>query len=73
MQKRSIFSLLGYLLFASISMVSFGQGIVTGDISGIVTGKSKSGSTEPVYNATLSSDVKQPITGWGCFPGFIDW
>jgi len=70
---RSYHLLLVYLLFASISMASFGQGIVTGDISGKVTGKNRPGLNVPAYNATLSSDVKQPITGWGCFPGFIDW
>jgi O-glycosyl hydrolase len=29
--------------------------------------------TVPTYRSTLSSSVQQPITGWGCFPGFIDW
>jgi O-glycosyl hydrolase len=27
----------------------------------------------PEYSITLSDSVIQPITGWGCFPGFIDW
>lgn len=22
---------------------------------------------------TLATEVKQPITGWGCFPGWVDW
>jgi len=27
----------------------------------------------PTYSITLSDSVNQPVTGWGCFPGFIDW
>ncbi len=27
----------------------------------------------PTYSITLSDAVNQPITGWGCFPGFVDW
>lgn len=30
-------------------------------------------SPNPTYSATLSSSVQQPITGWGCFPGWVDW
>jgi O-glycosyl hydrolase len=28
---------------------------------------------ESTYSVTLSSEVKQPITGWGCFPGWVAW
>ena len=27
----------------------------------------------PTYSITLSDSINQPVTGWGCFPGFIDW
>jgi hypothetical protein len=27
----------------------------------------------PTYTVTLSDSVNQPVTGWGCFPGFVDW
>jgi O-glycosyl hydrolase len=45
------------ILTWSITYKSFGQ---------TITG-------EPNYTITLSESVNQPITGWGCFPGFVDW
>jgi O-glycosyl hydrolase len=31
------------------------------------------GQSMPTYTITLSDSIMQPVTGWGCFPGFIDW
>lgn len=31
------------------------------------------GQAIPAYTITLSDSVSQPVTGWGCFPGFVDW
>lgn len=31
------------------------------------------GQSVPTYTITLSDSVSQPVTGWGCFPGFVDW
>ena len=42
----------------------------------MISCKSSGPSTKagiPAYSVTLSDSVNQPITGWGCFPGFIDW
>jgi O-glycosyl hydrolase len=27
----------------------------------------------PAYTIILSDSINQPVTGWGCFPGFVDW
>ena len=45
-------------------------------VSAIISCKSSGPSTKtviPTYSVTLSDSVNQPVTGWGCFPGFIDW
>jgi O-glycosyl hydrolase len=30
-------------------------------------------AVEPIFTFTLSKDLKQQITGWGCFPGWVAW
>ncbi len=44
-----------------------------GDNPGSITSSSASAASVPTYAITLSDSVNQPITGWGCFPGFVDW
>ncbi len=61
------------IVLASILGTSFGQGTTSEKSSPKPTGESGSAANGPTYRATLSDSVHQPITGWGCFPGFIDW
>lgn len=44
-------------------------------LTGLISFKSSGQSiaSAPNYTITLSDSVNQPITGWGCFPGFVDW
>ena len=52
------FLVMSCLVTSMISYVTYGQTLKAGI---------------PAYSVTLSDSVNQPITGWGCFPGFIDW
>jgi O-glycosyl hydrolase len=57
----------------AISSESSGQATDKTGISGKSSGSSESGANAPAYSITLSDSVNQPVTGWGCFPGFVDW
>jgi len=46
--------------------------VVVKAFSDAVPDRSEPVASVPTYRATLSSDVNQPITGWGCFPGWVD-
>jgi O-glycosyl hydrolase len=61
------------ILTGVFSYRSFGQTIASADIPGSTTSGSESTVSVPKYTLTLSDSVNQPITGWGCFPGFVDW
>ncbi|MBK8884129.1 MAG: hypothetical protein IPN67_17715 [Bacteroidales bacterium] len=52
---------------------SLGQITASMDLSAVLTNMPGSATGAPVYSITLSESVNQPVTGWGCFPGFVDW
>ena len=62
-----------FILPVAILSDSFGQPVTKNDVPGSKTKGSGSKSGLPTYTIALSDSVSQPITGWGCFPGFIDW
>jgi O-glycosyl hydrolase len=73
LKRRAFLPILLSILLASISAASLAQGIPAGDNAAKPAGGSAAAANTPTYSATLSGTVQQPITGWGCFPGFIDW
>jgi hypothetical protein len=73
LKLKSFLLIMVCLLTGVISYRSFGQTIAKADIPGSLTKGSESTVTIPTYTITLSDSVNQPITGWGCFPGFVDW
>ncbi len=53
-------------LFCALASLKFlGQGNIAAAAGAV--------AAEPACVVTLSGGVNQPITGWGCFPGFVDW
>ena len=77
--KETFFKMQSFLLIFlcllswGVSIKSYGQSIAKMEIPVTLPGRSEAGVPIPAYSITLSDSMKQPITGWGCFPGFIDW
>jgi O-glycosyl hydrolase len=71
-RSNSLLPILIGILLASLSATCCGQEAATGDTSPKPTDEVASAVSVPTYTATLSSSVNQPITGWGCFPGWVD-
>ncbi len=49
------------------------QPLASSDLQGGSAKEAGSAVAVPSYSITLSGRKSQPVTGWGCFPGFIDW
>jgi len=70
---RSILPFMFIFLFGSGSLKCHAQGNASQKAAGKVINEQELAKRAPTYTISLSGSVNQPITGWGCFPGFIDW
>lgn len=70
---RSLLPLLFIFLLGSVSLRCYSQGNAGPKTSGKVINEQELAKRAPTCTIALSGIVNQPITGWGCFPGFIDW
>jgi len=73
LKLRSFLLIMFCILTGVVSYRSSGQPLARTDIPGSLTIGYEAAKTLPNYTITLSDSVNQPITGWGCFPGFVDW
>jgi O-glycosyl hydrolase len=70
---KSLFPIIFIIMFGLVSENSNSQTKAGSDPGGkVITGR-ESAKKAQTCTVSLSGSVNQPITGWGCFPGFIDW
>jgi glucuronoarabinoxylan endo-1,4-beta-xylanase len=70
---KSFIAILCCILPVAVTLESFGQTIASAGITICKPIGTVSSANIPNYTITLADSLNQPITGWGCFPGFVDW
>ena len=70
---QPILQIIFCILTGLIAHKSSGQSVAPAIMPERSKNLSGSGESVPAYTISLSGKVQQPVTGWGCFPGFIDW
>jgi len=70
---RSLLPFIIIFLLGSVSLKCQAQGNTSLKTGGKVIKEQELAKRAPTFTISLSGSANQPITGWGCFPGFIDW